>query len=309
MRLGIDLGGTKIEIIAISGDGGEILRRRKPTPRGSYRGIVEALTGLVREVEAELAAMGAPESGFSGPHTVGIGMPGALSPQTGLAMNANSTEINGQPFKTDLEAILGREVRLANDANCLAVSEAVDGAAAGARVVFAAILGTGTGAGIAINGATWEGQHRIAGEWGHNPLPWPSVEELTGAQPCFCGQRGCIETWVSGTGFRNDFARVTGRSLSGPDIIAAAETGDAAAVAALDRYANRLGRSLAQVVNLLDPDVIVLGGGMSNVALVYEMLGSTITNFIFSDHFTTPIRPALHGDSSGVRGAAWLWGR
>lgn len=304
MRLGIDLGGTKIEIIALSGDGGELLRRRTPTPRGSYHGIVEALAALVSRAEAELAALG-----HAGPHTVGIGMPGAISPFTGFAMNANSTELNDQPFKADLEALLGREVRLANDANCLAVSEAVDGAAAGARVVFAAILGTGTGAGIAIDGKTWEGPHRIAGEWGHNPLPWPTIEELTGAEPCFCGEKGCIETWVSGTGFRRDFFRVTGRDLDGAGIVAAAMAGDKAAMAAMDRYTSRLGRSLAHVVNLLDPDVIVLGGGMSNVDLIYEELDAVIRNFIFSDRFITPIRPALHGDSSGVRGAAWLWGR
>ena len=304
MRLGLDLGGTKIEIIALAADGGEILRRRKPTPRGSYRGIVAALTDLVLETEAELAV-----AGHVGPHTVGIGMPGALSPHTGFAMNANSTEINGQPFKADLEAILAREVRLANDANCLAVSEAVDGAAAGARVVFAAILGTGTGAGIAIDGATWEGPNRIAGEWGHNPLPWPTVEEVTGAAPCFCGQRGCIETWVSGTGFRKDFTDVTGRVQDGAAIIAAAEAGDAEALAAVERYLSRLSRSIAHVVNLLDPDVIVLGGGMSNVSALYERLPALVAAFTFSQGLITPIRPALHGDSSGVRGAAWLWGR
>lgn len=308
MRLGVDLGGTKIEIVAISGDGDEILRRRTPTPRGSYRGIVEALSGLVQATEAELAGMGPPERGFAGPHTLGVGMPGAISPFSGLAMNANSTEINGQPFKADIEAVLGREVRFANDANCLAVSEAVDGAAAGARVVFAAILGTGTGAGIALCGETWEGPHRIAGEWGHNPLPWPSAEELTAATPCFCGQRGCIETWVSGTGFRNDFERATGRALQGPDIIAAAEAGEPDAVAALDRYLSRLGRSLAHVVNLLDPDVIVLGGGMSNAVPIYDQIPAVVAQYVFSDRFVTPIRPALHGDSSGVRGAAWLWG-
>lgn len=302
VRLGIDLGGTKIEIIALGGDGGEILRRRTPTPRGSYRGIVEALAGLVSRTEAELAALG-----HAGPHTVGIGMPGAISPFTGFAMNANSTELNGQPFKADLEALLGREVRLANDANCLSVSEAVDGAAAGARVVFAAILGTGTGAGIAIDGRTWEGPHRIAGEWGHNSLPWPDVAEVMEAAPCFCGQRGCIETWVSGTGFRRDFERITGRGLSAPEIIAAADGGDGEARAAVDRYVSRLGRSLAHVVNLLDPDAIVLGGGMSNVGDLYGRLPAAIAAFTFSDRFITPVRPALHGDSSGVRGAAWLW--
>ena len=304
LRLGVDLGGTKTEIIALADDGRELLRRRIDTPRGSYRGIVEALGGLVKRAEAELAAQG-----YSGPHSVGIGMPGAISPFTGLAMNANSTELNGMPFKSDLEALLGREVRLANDANCLAVSEAVDGAAAGAKLVFAGILGTGCGAGIAIDGATWDGQHRIAGEWGHNPLPWPSVEEVTGAQTCFCGQRGCLETWVSGTGFRQDFERATGRALHGREIIAEVLAGEGAASEAFDRYLSRLGRALAHVANLLDPDVIVLGGGMSNVAALYERLPAAITRYVFSDRFVTPIRPALHGDSSGVRGAAWLWGR
>lgn len=304
LRLGVDLGGTKIEIVALADDGGEILRRRIDTPRGSYRGIVEALGALVSRAEVELAAMG-----HVGPHRVGIGMPGAISPFTGLAMNANSTEINGMPFKADLEALLGREVRLANDANCLAVSEAVDGAAAGAKLVFAGILGTGCGAGIAIDGASWEGQHRIAGEWGHNPLPWPSVQEVTGAQTCFCGQRGCLETWVSGTGFRRDFERATGRALHGREIIAEALAGEGEAVAAFDRYVSRLGRALAHVVNLIDPDVIVLGGGMSNISALYERLPAAIARFVFSDRFVTPIRPALHGDSSGVRGAAWLWGK
>ncbi len=304
MRLGLDLGGTKIEIVALGDDGGEILRRRTPTPRGSYRGIINALAGLVHQAEAELAALG-----HNGPHTAGIGMPGAISPFTGLAMNANSTEINGMPFKSDLEALLGREVRLANDANCLAVSEAVDGAAAGARVVFAAILGTGVGAGLAIDGATWEGRHRIAGEWGHNPLPWPSVEEVSEAAPCFCGQRGCLETWISGTGFTRDYQRATGKVLHGAEIIAAAAAGEAAAAATLNRYVDRLGRALAHVVNLLDPDVIVLGGGMSNVDPIYNRLPAAVARYLFSDRFVTPIRRAMHGDSSGVRGAAWLWGR
>jgi fructokinase len=304
MRLGIDLGGTKIEIIALADDGAELLRRRCPTPRGRYRGIVEAITALVRETEDELARLG-----HVGPHRLGIGMPGAISPFTGLAMNANSTEINGQPFRADLEVALGREVRLANDANCLAVSESVDGAGAGERVVFAAILGTGTGAGIAIDGRSWDGRHRIAGEWGHNPLPWPSVEEVQSAQPCFCGRRGCIETWVSGTGFRRDFARATGRERHGTEIVAEALAGDKDASDAFGRYCDRLARSLAHVVNILDPDVIVLGGGMSNVPMLYERLPQRMQAYVFSDRFTTPIRPAAHGDSSGVRGAAWLWER
>jgi fructokinase len=303
LRLGIDLGGTKTEIIVLGDDGGEILRHRIETPRGSYHGIVEALGALVTQTEAELAARG-----YAGPHSVGIGMPGAISPFTGLAMNANSTELNGQPFKADLEARLGRELRLANDANCLAVSEAVDGAAAGARVVFAGILGTGCGAGLAIDGAVWEGPHRIAGEWGHNPLPWPGVEEVTSAQTCFCGQRGCLETWISGTGFQQDFLRATGRDLHGRAIIAEALAGEGAASAALDRYIDRLARALSHVVNLIDPDVIVLGGGMSNVDALYARLPRVMAQYVFSDRFVTPIRPALHGDSSGVRGAAWLWG-
>ena len=303
MRLGIDLGGTKIEIVAIDDGGDECLRRRVPTPRGSAAGIVAAIAELVRATEAELAARGQ-----AGPHSLGLGMPGAISPFTGLAMNANSTELNGTPLKADLEAALGREVRLANDANCLAVSEAVDGAAAGKRLVFAAILGTGTGAGLAIDGKAWDGPHRIAGEWGHNPLPWPSVAEVETAAPCFCGRRGCIETWISGTGFARAFTAETGRALAAPAIVAAAEAGDAEAQAALDRYLDRLARSLAHVVNLLDPDAIVLGGGMSNLDRIYAEVPGRMAAYVFSDRFVTPIRPALHGDSSGVRGAAWLWG-
>lgn len=304
MRLGIDLGGTKIEIVALGDDGAEMLRQRCPTPRGAYRGIVEAIRNLVIATEAELA-----RAGHTGPHSLGIGMPGAISPFTGLAMNANSTEINGQPFQADLQEALGREVRLANDANCLAVSEAVDGAGVGAGVVFAAILGTGTGAGIAIDGQCWNGRHRIAGEWGHNPLPWPSVEEVEQGAPCFCGRRGCIETWVSGTGFRMDHARATGSDIPGPDIIAAMQADKPEAVATFARYSDRLARSLAHIVNILDPDVIVLGGGMSNIAQLYERLPDEMARYVFSDRMTTPIRPAQHGDSSGVRGAAWLWGR
>lgn len=304
MRLGIDLGGTKTEIIALSVSGDEVYRRRIDTPRGTYRGMVEGLVRLVEETEAALAGLG-----HAGPHRLGIGTPGAISPFTGLAMNSNSTEINGQPFKADLETLLKREVRLANDANCLAVSEAVDGAAAGARVVFAGILGTGCGAGIAIDGATWEGPHRIAGEWGHNPLPWPSHAELDEAETCYCGQRGCLETWISGTGFRRDFERATGRILHGRAIVAEALSGEKAAGAALDRYIDRLGRALAQMTNILDPDVIVLGGGMSNVPALYERVPQSVARYLFSDRFATPIRPAKFGDSSGVRGAAWLWGR
>jgi fructokinase len=301
MRLGIDLGGTKIEIIALDGER-EVYRRRIPTPRGSYRGIVEALATLVRETEAELAA-----KGHAGPHSVGIGIPGSISPRTGLAMNANSTEINGQPLQRDLEAELGRPVRFANDANCLAVSEAVDGAGAGKPVVYAVIIGTGTGSGIAIHGQALIGAHGIGGEVGHNPLPWPTLDEVENAPACFCGQRGCIETWVAGPSFARDYAKATGRALKSPEIVAEAVAGDADAQAALDRYISRLARFLASIVNLIDPDVIVLGGGMSHVTPLYARLPDAMRPYVFSDAFLTPILPAKHGDSSGVRGAAWLW--
>lgn len=302
MRLGIDLGGTKIEIVALDDGGAEILRRRSPTPRGSYRGIVEALAEITRSAEAELAAMG-----HAGPHSLGVGMPGAISPRTGLAMNANSTEINGQPLNRDVSELLGREVRFANDANCLAVSEAVDGAGAGARMVFAIIIGTGVGAGLAIDAKVWNGAHSIAGEWGHNPLPWPSIPELQQADTCWCKQPGCIETWVSGTGFQRDFKRVTGRDLRGAEIVAEAIAGGEEGVAAIDRYVSRLARSIAHMVNMLDPDAIVLGGGMSRVGALYKRLPGEVAKYVFSDHFKTPILPPKHGDSSGVRGAAWLW--
>lgn len=302
MRLGVDLGGTKIEIIAIDDAGGERLRRRIATPRGRYDGIVEAIAGLVRNAEAELAAQG-----HQGPHSLGIGMPGTISPFSGRVVNSNSTEMNGQPFREDLERLLAREIRFSNDANCLAVSEAVDGAGAGGRVVFAAILGTGCGAGIAIDGRAWDGPHRIAGEWGHNPLPGPSVAEVVEAPTCYCGRKGCQETWISGTGFQDDFRRATGEDRRAAAIIEAMRAGEPAAVAAFERYVDRLGRALANVCNLLDPDVIVLGGGMSNVAEIYPQLPGAIMKALFAERFITPIRPAKHGDSSGVRGAAWLW--
>jgi fructokinase len=303
MRLGVDLGGTKIEIIAIDETGGEQLRRRISTPRGRYEGIIGAIAGLVREAEQALAA-----AGHCGPHSLGIGMPGTISPFTGLCVNSNSTEMNGQPFEQDLERALDRPIRFANDANCLAVSEARDGAGAGARVVFAAILGTGCGAGLAIDGAGWDGPHRIAGEWGHNPLPWPSVAEVEQAQTCYCGRRGCLETWISGTGLQQDHARASGQDRRADWIAEAALAGDVDAAAALDRYVDRLARALAHVCNLLDPDVIVLGGGMSNVAGLYARLPAAVMPYLFAERFITPIRPARHGDSSGVRGAAWLWG-
>lgn len=303
MRLGVDLGGTKIEIIALGEDGAEMLRRRVPTPRGSYAGIVGALVDIVNGAEAELARMG-----HAGPHSVGIGMPGAIGPDD-LAFNCNSTELNGEPLQRDLSARLGREVRMANDANCLAVSEAADGAGAGKRLVHAVIIGTGVGSGIAIDGRSWDGLHRVAGEFGHNPLPWPTLHEVQTARDCFCGNRGCIETWVAGPSFERLYRDDSGRALTAPQIVAEAVAGEAAASAALAQYVSRLGRALAHVVNLLDPDVIVLGGGMSKVALLYDALPGAIAKHAVVRRFSTPILPAKHGDSSGVRGAAWLWGQ
>lgn len=302
MRLGVDLGGTKIEIIALDETGGEQFRRRVSTPRGRYETIVDAVAGLVEDCEAALA-----EAGHRGPHSLGIGMPGSISPFSGTVVNSNSTELNGRPFHEDLQRRLGRQIRFSNDANCLAVSEAVDGAGAGARVVFAGILGTGCGAGIAIDGRAWDGPHRIAGEWGHNPLPWPSVEEVVAAPPCYCGKRGCLETWISGTGFQNDLYRVTGEHRRGDVIIDAMRSGDAVSIAAFERYLDRLGRALAHVCNLLDPDVIVLGGGLSNIERLYDEVPARWGAQVFSDVVRTALVPARYGDSSGVRGAAWLF--
>jgi fructokinase len=304
MRLGVDLGGTKIEIIALDERGVEVLRRRVPTPRGTYTGIVEAVAALVTGTALSLRS-----GGYSGQFTLGVAHPGAISPHTGRATNSNSVELNGQPFDRDIAALVGVPVRFANDANCLAVSEAVDGAGAGEAMVFAAILGTGVGAGIAINGAVWEGPHRIAGEWGHNPLPWPSVAEVQGAPRCYCGLNGCNETWLSGPGFAADHARASGLAMPAEAVILAAQEGNGVAQDSFDRYCDRLARALAQVVNLLDPGVIVLGGGMSKVGALYERLPRLVSRHVFSERFATPIRPAAHGDSSGVRGAAWLWGR
>jgi len=296
MRIGIDLGGTKIEGIALADDGRQLARRRVPTPRGDYPGSIRAIVELVGWIEHEAGARG----------TVGVGMPGAISPVTGLVKNANSVWLNGRPFHHDLMAGLGRQVRCANDANCLAVSEAIDGAAAGGRLVFAAILGTGTGAGLAIDGEAHLGRNGLGGEWGHNPLPWSRPGELPGPE-CYCGQRGCLETWLSGPGLQRDHHRESGQQLPAADIVAAADAGDRRAQAALDRYEDRLARGLAHVVNLVDPDVIVLGGGMSNIDRLYRTLSARVAPWIFGGEFATPIRRAAHGDSSGVRGAAWLW--
>jgi fructokinase len=302
MRIGVDLGGTKIEIAALD-DSGEIrFRRRTPTPRDDYDATLAAIRSLVDACEAA-----------TGAGTVGVGIPGAVSPATGLIKNANSTWLNGRPFAADLGAALGREVRLANDANCFALSEAVDGAAAGARVVFGVILGTGTGGGIVVDGQILAGPNAIAGEWGHNPLPWPEAGEWPGAA-CYCGRTGCIETFLSGPGFMRDYlaGRTGGRgdeSLNATVIEARAAAGEQAAQAALHRYTRRLARALAAVLNLLDPDVVVLGGGLSNLDGLCERVPALWPGYVFSDTVRTRVSLARYGDSSGVRGAAWLWGR
>ena len=277
MRIGIDLGGTKIEGIAIDDAGQVLVRRRVPTPRGDYAGTVAAIAALVRDIESATNARG----------TVGVGIPGALSRVTGLVKNANSTWLNGRPMHGDLEAALGREVRLANDANCFALSEAVDGAGQGARVVFGVILGTGVGGGIVVDGRLLEGPNAIAGEWGHNPLPLPAGDDLP-LRPCYCGRAGCIETYLCGPALQRE------REIDGE--------------AALTRYEARLARGLAGVINLLDPDVIVLGGGVSNLDRLYVNLPRLWPAHVFSDHVATRLARHAHGDSSGVRGAAWLWG-
>ena len=299
MRIGIDLGGTKTEVIALSDKGEQLFRHRLPTPRDDYRQTIETIAELVRMAEEATGETG----------TVGMGIPGTISPYTGVVKNANSTWLNGQPFDNDLSDRLGREVRLANDANCLAVSEAVDGAAAGAQTVFAVIIGTGCGAGVAFNAHSHIGGNGNAGEWGHNPLPWMDEDELRYREevPCYCGKQGCIETFISGTGFATDYRRLSGQPLKGNEIIRLAGEQDALAELALNRYELRLAKSLAHVVNILDPDVIVLGGGMSNIDRLYKTVPQLIKPWVFGGECETPIRKALHGDSSGVRGAAWLW--
>jgi fructokinase len=296
MKLGIDLGGTKIEIIALDDEGGELLRRRVPTPQGDYSGTLRAIADLVHQVEAALGQAG----------TVGIGTPGAISRATGLLKNSNSVHLNGQPIVQDLESLLQRKLRISNDANCFALSEATDGAAAGAAVVFGVIIGTGTGAGIVVNGHVLTGANGIAGEWGHNPLPWPEGAELPGPA-CYCGQHGCIETFLSGPGMSADHQRVSGKRLDAATIVARAAGGDAECELTLQRYENRLARSLAHVINILDPDVIVLGGGMSNIQRLYENVHGIWGRYVFSDRVDTRLVRNRFGDSSGVRGAAWLW--
>lgn len=297
LRLGIDLGGTKTEIAALDERGALRLRRRVPSPRDDYAATVAAIVALVADAERELGRRG----------TVGVGIPGTISALTGRVKNANSTWLNRRPLREDLEAALGRPVRIQNDANCLAVSEAVDGAAAGARVVFAAILGTGVGAGIAIDGRALAGANGIAGEWGHVPLPAPRDDERPGPR-CWCGRDGCLETWLSGPGLAADHRRGGGDAIDAATIAARARAGDARCAASLERWLDRLARGLAMVVDVLDPDAIVLGGGLSNVDAVCEALPARLAPRVFSDAMVTRIVRSAHGDSSGVRGAAWLWG-
>ena len=308
MRIGIDLGGTKIEGIALADDGRELARRRLPTPRHDYAATIAAIVALVGEIERETGARG----------SVGVGMPGAISPASGLVKNANSTWLIGQAFDRDLAQALGREVRCANDANCFALSEATDGAGAGARVVFGVIVGTGTGGGIAVDGRVLTGPNAIAGEWGHMPLPWPRDDERPGPS-CYCGKRGCVETFLSGPGLALDYrqAAAVGPAAAGADtaepdaaeVVGRAAAGEEAATATLERYEDRMARALAVVLNLLDPDVVVLGGGMSRIERLYESVPRLWQAWAFSDRVATPLRPPRHGDASGVRGAAWLWDR
>jgi fructokinase len=295
MRIGIDLGGTKIEIVALDDVGVELYRERVSTPRGSYEGTVAALVSLVAMAERHTARCG----------TVGIGMPGAISPASGLVKNANSTWLNGRPLRMDVEAALGRPVRLTNDANCFALSEATDGAGAGAPTVFGVIVGTGTGGGVVVNGHVCTGPNAIAGEWGHNPLPWPDDNERPGPL-CYCGKHGCIETFLSGPGMANDHERATGTRLEAPDIAAGAAAGDAGCNATLARYERRMARALATIINVLDPEIVVLGGGMSKIARLYDRVPTLLPEYVFSDRVATKLVPPVHGDASGVRGAAWL---
>jgi fructokinase len=304
LRIGVDLGGTKIEVIALDTTGRASMRERRATPAGDYMGTIGAIVDLIRAVEQKSGLNNDPLV------TIGVGIPGSISPATGLVKNANSTWLIGRPLDRDLAAALGRPIRVANDANCFAVSEATDGSAAGERIVFGVIIGTGVGGGLVIDGRPIVGRNAIAGEWGHNPLPWPRDTERPGL-PCYCGQSGCMEKYLSGPGLAADYRAATGRAadatLSAAAIARAAADGDAEAEAALARYEERLARGLATVINVVDPDVIVLGGGLSNLERLYRTVPELWRPYVFSDRVDTRLVPPLHGDSSGVRGAAWLW--
>lgn len=296
LRIGVDLGGTKIEAIALDNAGNAPLRRRRPTPAGDYRGTIAAVVSLVTELEAELGRKG----------TVGLGTPGSLSPTTGLIRNANSICLNNRPLDRDLSEALDRPVRLANDADCFALSEAVDGAGAGAKSVFGVILGTGVGGGLVVNRQLLAGPNAIVGEWGHNPLPWPDDRERR-MSLCYCGRQGCVETFLCGPALEREFYDATKTRLTVPEIVAEAENGEIIAEMTLRRYEERLARSLALVINIIDPDVIVLGGGLSKIVRLYTNVNTFLRQHVFSDSLLTQLKPPVHGDSSGVRGAAWLW--
>ncbi len=300
-RIGIDFGGTKIEGLALSRDGAEVARRRVETPKG-YEQALLAIEGLISFLEDEASAV----SGNAGRGSVGVGIPGTLSPVTRVVKNSNSTWLNGRAFDKDLEAIIRRPIRVMNDANCFTVSEATDGAGMGAEVVFGVILGTGVGAGIVAGGTVLEGHQGIGGEWGHNSLPWPKEGEWPGPA-CYCGRSGCIETYVSGPGMERDHAAATGQQLSTREIVARAVSDDGDAAASYGRYVDRLARGLASVINVLDPEIVVLGGGMSNLPALPEDVEAALPPYVFSDHVATRVLRNVHGDSSGVRGAAWLW--
>jgi len=295
LRIGVDLGGSKTEVIALDG-ATEVYRKRQPTTAGDYQATLQTIVDLICTLEATLAQQG----------TVGVATPGAISPATGRIKNSNSTCLIGQAVQQDLQKLLNRRVRVANDADCFALSEVIDGAASQASTVFGVILGTGTGGGIVVNGKLLIGCNAIAGEWGHNPLPWPLQDELPGPD-CYCGKQGCIETWLSGPALAADYKRHTGKDLTAIDIVNQAELGDKQSDFILCEYENRLARGLASVINIIDPQVIILGGGLSNVQRLYKNVPSMWEDFVFSDRVDTQLLQAKHGDSSGVRGAAWLW--
>jgi fructokinase len=302
VRIGIDLGGTKIEGLALAEDGRELDRRRVAAPRGNYDDSIRAIRDLVAAIESACPAEAAKWPAAK----VGIGIPGAISPATGLIKNANSTWLIGRPLEQDLSRALGRPVRLANDANCFTLSEATDGAAAGAAIVFGVIIGTGTGGGLVVNGRLVAGANAIAGEWGHNPLPAPEDDERPGP-PCYCGRSGCIETFLSGPALARDYIALGGDDMSAADIAARAGAGEPRAAACIDRYERRFARAIATIINVVDPDVIVLGGGLSNITRLYDRVPVLWGPHVFSDRVGTRLVRAMHGDASGVRGAAWLW--